>query len=699
MLQTAMSRYLTLFLTYLIAASSHAGGWEYIIVDQGEVTIDQLVKRNNWVVQESPVLNLGFTNKEVWLRHANVTEGEKDYLMVDNPTLAEIDFYVLKGDQVIKSVFTGFTRNVSKQDLTNPAFIFEIPKSQQDITLYIRIKTYESMVIPLKFYSDSILKNEILPNKHTTSYLVLGVLLSLSILYLIIFLSLRESGYLYYSLYAFFVQLTVLKSSGLLTFWLWPQQAFISCYSGVIEGVVSVTAGLFAIHFLQLKKYSPIIYKVIIGLVILAVIAVFVSLSGYNQVAVIIIESGASVFILIMTVATSFIFLKYRTKSAKYYLISSVFLFTGSLIYIAKNYGLISPDSFVLSNSLELGIASEMIFLAIGVSKRIDQLRLDLLKAQQQNVKILTAQNKTLETVIDDKTKKLSAQNATLQRTIENLKQTQAKLIVSEKLASVGQLTSGLAHEMNNPINYIKGGAESILQNLNDLSSIEKTADRLIQALNEAIENGSQADGSTLEKIQTDWEHSKHDLNYTLILNETVELAKGIEQGASKTVTILNNLSYLSSDNHQSFGSIDIEDQVKSIMQLIQPSIGPGNKLITNFGNVGRVDFIPGQFNQLMMNLLLNAVQAIDENGQIEIMTRMVNDHVEISIKDNGPGVSDSIGNKIFEPFFSTREHHVGLGLTIAQSIVSEHNGEITFRNHDSGIEFLINIPVSQGIS
>lgn len=287
--------------------------------------------------------------------------------------------------------------------------------------------------------------------------------------------------------------------------------------------------------------------------------------------------------------------------------------------------------------------------------------------------KQLKVQNDRLEKMVESKTQELHTRNTELLKTIKDLKAAQGQLIQSEKLTSMGHLTAGIAHEMNNPLNYIRGGAECILKNLDE-----------INGLVESLDGRSALEGT----------------DYQMLMDESKSLAESILSGAAKSTEIVKSLKSFTSDGQHYFSFTDLEKEVENALTLLSNQIGFRITINRLFANVPQIECYPAKINQLIVNALLNAIQSIQESGEITIrIFRKDTNYVSLEITDNGKGIAPEHLDMVFEPFFTTKDSNSGLGLTMVRSIVQEHKGKIKLKSTQSkGTKLLIQFPVSQEI-
>ena len=269
--------------------------------------------------------------------------------------------------------------------------------------------------------------------------------------------------------------------------------------------------------------------------------------------------------------------------------------------------------------------------------------------------------------------------NIELKKSLDDLKAAQAQLIQQEKMVSLGQLTAGVAHEINNPVNFISGNINPLRRDFADLIHLLKKYDSKLSGDEE------------MDKLKKEL-----DVEYTL--KEIEELISGIESGASRTAAIVSGLSNFSRLNENQKKSADLNEGLKSTIMMIKSSLGERIQLHTEFGDLPEIVCFPGQMNQVFLNILNNAIQAIEGKGEIRIRTSFSDKEIRISIGDNGTGIKEEIRNRIFEPFFTTRDvgKGTGLGLSISFGIIESHHGRIDMTSEvGKGTEFVISLPAS----
>ncbi|MDW7693502.1 transporter substrate-binding domain-containing protein [Flammeovirgaceae bacterium SG7u.111] len=301
-----------------------------------------------------------------------------------------------------------------------------------------------------------------------------------------------------------------------------------------------------------------------------------------------------------------------------------------------------------------------------------EELRASEEELRQQSEELLTV-NEMLE-----------AQKVELEQTIAQLKTAQAKLINAEKMASLGVLTAGIAHEINNPVNFVQSGIRGVRNNLEDLLEI-------IGKYNEITpENASQG----LEEVAA----LKEELEFDFIVEDLQQGIKDISTGAERTSEIVKGLRTFSRSDETALKFIDIHENIDSTLVLLRKQYKNKVAIEKEYGDLPRIEAFPGKLNQVFMNILSNAIQAVNEHGKIVISTEILEGNtIQIKFADNGKGMSEEIKRKMFDPFFTTKEVGVGvgLGLSICLGIIKDHDGSIEVESEEGkGTLFIISLPI-----
>ncbi|HEY3103621.1 MAG TPA: response regulator [Pyrinomonadaceae bacterium] len=277
----------------------------------------------------------------------------------------------------------------------------------------------------------------------------------------------------------------------------------------------------------------------------------------------------------------------------------------------------------------------------------------------------------------------LEKRNLELARRKSELERLQAQLVHSEKMASLGQLAAGIAHELNNPAGFIFSNMEALPQYLNRVG-------RVLASYEQASLNEPDAARVTSAKAEADYQNVMSDLE---------SIAADSYSGAERIRDIVQNLRLFSRLDEAEIKRVDLHEGIESTIRLLsQYYNSPAITLRREYGFVPPIECYAGQLNQVWMNLLVNAAQAIgDSGGEVCIRTSSDGELASVSIRDTGRGIAPEHMHKIFDPFFTTKAigEGTGLGLTISHGIVIRHRGRLTVESAlGSGATFNVSLPI-----
>ena len=319
-------------------------------------------------------------------------------------------------------------------------------------------------------------------------------------------------------------------------------------------------------------------------------------------------------------------------------------------------------------------------------AKEKEMIQAEKLKMQWE---VLSETNQELEEKsqrLEKQKGKIERKNKQLETAMHKLKEAQNQLVQSEKMASIGQLTAGIAHEINNPINFVSSNISPLKRDLDDIL-------KLLNMCTNAVEKGDLK--NEFKKI----EKYKDEIEYDFILQEIKQLINGIEEGAKRTREIVRGLRNFSRLDEGEKKVADINEGIDSTLLMLRNQLKNRIEVVKNFGSIPQLLCYPGKLNQVFMNIINNASQSIIGEGSITISTLYHKKNIQVSIKDTGQGMSRKVAEHIFEPFYTTKDvgQGTGLGLSISYGIVQDHNGEIKVKSESGkGTEFLITLPVEE---
>ncbi len=267
----------------------------------------------------------------------------------------------------------------------------------------------------------------------------------------------------------------------------------------------------------------------------------------------------------------------------------------------------------------------------------------------------------------------------------ERLKASQSMLIQQEKLAAIGQLAAGVAHEINNPLGYISS-------NLNTLGNYREKLDKYLSSLREAFLLLPVDQQQLIAKSR-----KQHKID--LVLEDLPDIISDAFEGTERIKKIVLGMKCFSRTDSDVPLPVDINECLESAITIVWNEIKYNSELERDFTEVPTLDGFPQQLSQVFMNLLVNASHAIHEKGQIHLKSRFVDGQVVVTVTDNGSGISEMTMTKIFDPFFTTKDpgKGTGLGMSIAREIIQKHGGRIEVQSEvGKGSEFTVSLPVAE---
>ena len=287
----------------------------------------------------------------------------------------------------------------------------------------------------------------------------------------------------------------------------------------------------------------------------------------------------------------------------------------------------------------------------------------------------------------------LSLRNNKLDATLKELKTTQGRILQSEKMASIGQLAAGMAHEINNPIGFIGSNLDALKDYMKDvdelLSHYQKLCKLLMAAPEDSLSVEIKNEVSTIiqfeEQIEIDY-----------LKKDIPDLLHDCKEGTERVGKIVADLKHFAHPGNDRQVLVDINKGLESTLNVVYNELKYKATVTREFGDIPMVEGFPQKLNQVFMNILVNAAQAITEKGEIRIETKKEGDNVLVAISDTGCGIREEDLPRIFDPFFTTKEigKGTGLGMNIAYNIIEEHRGKISVQSTvGKGTTFFVSLP------
>lgn len=644
---------------------------------------------------EKPIKNasLGFLADTVWAK-LDLTDfaknGEESIIEVRNPTFRIVELYKVGKGESIKQENRLFKEHLGKGNpFTYPFPIFK-EKIGESETYYLKIFSTE----PIAF-SVAVSEVDEFYHKYTTIIslvsIYVGIMIALFLYNLLLYFSVKDKVYFFYCLYILFIAAVQLSILGYSYFFIFFQNSILYENSLIVFSSLSGIFGvLFLRYFLQTKKHLPLINKGLNLIFLVYAISSVVRVFGFVSLSYSFTDLGA-LLVVVFFVSTGIIMARRGYRPAFYFLAAWIFFLFGLLLFVFQNLGLINFGSF--SNlPMLIGTALEAIILSLALADRINILKkekedeqIERLRVLHENEELIKQQNSMLEDKVKIRTDEL-------EQALRNLQNTQSQLVNQEKMASLGQLTAGIAHEINNPINFVSSNITPLKRDIKDI----------MEVIEFYRETGEKEFTENSKKKAKDLEE---DLELDYVLGEVDQLLKGMDDGAKRTVEIVKGLRIFSRVDEQDVKKVDIHDGINSTIILLNSTIPGKIRVIREFGELPMVECLAGKINQVFMNIINNAVQALGDridtikDPKVTISTKASQDFVTIEIEDNGPGMPEHVKQRIFEPFFTTKAvgKGTGLGLSIVYSIIENHKGTLeVISEEDQGTLFKITLPIHQ---
>ncbi|KPQ18690.1 MAG: two component signal transduction system histidine kinase with 7TM signaling domain [Algoriphagus marincola HL-49] len=700
MLFTIISSLLLLFAQNPIkitGESVYLDRYEYLILESDEdLSIENVVNRDDFSLLDNENKNFGINNNVIWLKYQVENQGEnlEKYLYINNPSLDSLELFVVQDGKVLDSYLGGRLVDFTRRSIPSKSIIFKVDvPNAGHIDLYLKVNSVNKKIITSSVASREFLERLI--NRENILFgIFTGVIVGLFFYNLFLFLSVRDKLYLIYVIHTVLVWFAQSSILGYTQEILWPNFIWINLRAGVIfSSLVSIVGIWFLRVFLSTDKFVPKLdrgfYFIYLVYAFILVNAFFFSITVSYQ-TLLVTQSIVVIFVLLV----AFSILKLGYRPARYYLLAWSVFMLGIFLFVLSEMGII-PTNDLTAYIMPLGSALEVVLLSFALADKINILKkekeeeqAERLKVLKQNEELVREQNSLLE-------EKVRVRTDELEQALRNLQSTQSQLVSQEKMASLGQLTAGIAHEINNPINFVSSNITPLKRDIKDI----------MEVIDFYRTTGESEFAPESKKKAADLEEEL-ELNY--VLEEVDQLLKGMEEGAKRTVEIVKGLRLFSRVDEQDVKKVDLHDGINSTIILLNSSIPGKIRIVRDFGELPMVECLAGKVNQVFMNIINNAVHALSDHldtikdPKIEIRTRSLGDSVVVEIEDNGPGMPEHVKERIFEPFFTTKSvgRGTGLGLSIVYSIIENHKGTMEVNTEvGQGTTFIITLPTHQSNS
>jgi signal transduction histidine kinase len=524
-------------------------------------------------------------------------------------------------------------------------------------------------------------------------YFFSGIFIVMFLYNFFVYLSINEKSYLYYLFILLILQLIILANTGFNVELFKAYEgypALVSKLDLVFSSLFGTFLLLFTRNFLKTKKNQPTVDKIFTGVIITLVLIPIPGFMGYVLQATNISSIVGLLTMIILFIASIKSCID-RYPASGFFLMAYSAILAGIFIFLSANIGLLAHTPFT-DFGVPIGSCIGIVLFSFALSNSINILKKQNAEKQQQIIRHLE-ENASLQTKVN-----IELEQKVEERTRE-IKEFQKQLIQQEKLASLGEVTAGIAHEIQNPLNFVN--------NFSELNN------ELLAEMTDEMEKGNMGEANAI--AQDVIKNGQKILNHG---KRAEAIVKGMLQhsrsgGGEKQSTNLNALA----DEYLQLSFHGLRAKDKDFNVAMQ----------TDFDDsVGKIDIIPQDIGRVLLNLYNNAFYAVTEKrkqlravtqpvGQlyqpkVSISTRKINarpdnptarDQVEIRIRDNGNGIPQKVIDKIFQPFFTTKPtgQGTGLGLSISFDIVNAHNGQLQVNSEEGEFtEFIVTLPYQKSI-
>ena len=672
---------------------------EYAVDSDGSLTAEDALKAQ--YKTPGPGVPTWSNDYAYWVRFslARHRENKNLRIVIDNPMLKHLDFYRVSNGVPRAMVRTGVSKPFPERLFQTPLFIFDVPYPVSDIdTFLFRLDGNEQIVFPATI-SSVVQANAEQSKRDFIIGLYAGIMLVMAIYNLFIALSTRDLTYFYYVLFVVSIALAQLTLTGYTYKYLFPNNPYLFNQAITGTGALSgITAIIFICRFLHTKSNTPLLHKLLIGIAVAYSGVLLVRLLGFDEAA----SRGLNVIGLVAAVVVYWVVIKLMrqgSRSALLFFVAWTVFIAGLVLFVLRNVGLL-PYNNITNYTMQAGTALEGVLLSFALADKINFLKRQneaaqraALEAAQANERLVKEQNIKLEEAVAQRTLQLTKSKANLENTLTNLKAAQTQLVEQEKMASLGQLTAGIAHEINNPINFVTS----------NISPIRRDLDEIFEVVN-SLQATATADLTT-EQRQKAVSRTLADADFDYLKEEVSVLLAGVQEGSSRTAEIVKGLRLFSRLDENDLKYSDVNQGMDATLIIINTLMANKIELDKSYDQVPPIECYAGQLNQVWLNILSNAIHAIKSRhgdkpgGKITVRTRLLDHSLVVSIGDNGTGMNESTKRKIFEPFFTTKEvgEGTGLGMSIVYNTIQKHHGDIRIDSEvGEGTTFHISLPLVQ---
>ena len=637
------------------------------------------------------VPNFNLTDATCWIRFSIKNRSDKPLLLsIENPLIDSATLYRITGNTAVPVTKVGMWMPVSAQN-SFITFMMNLGSGDSLTQYVLKVNGNDQLIVPLVAGApDAVLTDSSSRNLFIGIYT--GILLVMFFYNLFVFLSTKDRSYLYYIAYIICTGLTQLTLTGYTHRFFFSEAPQLFNYGIVVfTATAGLTGAAFVRQFLNLKQNWKFMDRVFIALSVAYSMAAIFRLCGLDALSSRTIDITALIAVLSAFTASLRLAIR-RYKPATYYLAAWSAFILGMILFVLRNLDVL-PYNNLTNYSLLAGTALEVTLLSFALADKINVFRKEkelsqaaTLAAVKENERIVLERAGYLEVKVNERTAELSD-------ALSTLKDAQAQLVEAEKMASLGQLTAGIAHEINNPINFVTSNVRPLRRDIKMLTD-------LIAEMEGHIGNNMPSD-----QIAKQLRNVKEDLDYDYLMTEIDTLLDGIHEGSDRTAEIVKGLRVFSRVDEEDIKMSHVQEGIDSTLIIVNSMLNNNIAVEKQYGDVPAIECYPGKLNQVFLNIISNGIYAIHERygdgqgGKIIIETTVAGEEVIVKITDNGTGMPESVAAKIFEPFFTTKNvgEGTGLGLSISYNIIRKHNGFISvISTPGQGTTFIIRLPFQQ---
>ncbi len=654
-------------------------------LESGDLDVQQVLQpamQMQFKPYQQEIPNFGSTKDAVWLRFTARSESAKDfYLQIGSAFIDSISLYAVSNGQPHELQQSGDNYVFSKRPVKVTTFIFPLPLAQgSEQTYLLRLKTMQPFFFTLRVgtllaFMEDTHKLDLIQG------IYLGCMLLILCYNLFLFFSTREKLYLYYVAYVASITWFMSTIFQYVFEFLWPYNPGINQIAVASSAATMVTATIFTRAFLQTKIKAPYLHKLLWIFIAIGALSFVLVFTPFKLQALMLAQGGIMLMAIFFLV-TGFVVYRKNYPPAKFYLTAWGFLIAGFIAAILETVNLLPVMYYI--NAMQIGSAIEVTLLSLALADRINVYKQEREEAQakallvaREKAELVQQQNILLEKNVAQRTHELT-------ESLQNLQAAQSQLIHNEKMASLGELTAGIAHEIQNPLNFV-----------NNFSEInEELVSELVDELNQ---------GNT---------------------KQAKALAEDIKGNAQKTnfhgkraETIVKAMLQHSRSSTGNKEPVNINDLCEEYLRLAYHGLKAKDiSFLANYTTafdvqIPDINVVPQDIGRVLLNLISNAFYAVNEKAKQNIPGYEPKVHLNTSllpssnggkagvlivVEDNGDGIADANKEKIFQPFFTTKPpgQGTGLGLSLSYDIVKAHGGDLKVETKPGeGSTFIISLP------